>query len=194
MKRIIMLVVVALVMAATLAAGSGAALAVTKQGGPGNDLILGTEGPDDLGGGFGSDSVIGLGANDVLGGGLLGDNDPAEKSPHRADRMIGGPGNDFMYGDLGADLILGGAGDDFLLDGEFRGGASDLMFGGPGNDVLYPRNDPAGSDLIMCGAGTDVAHVDRADVVVGCERVLYRFITSAEFAQYLAERGLQGRV
>jgi hypothetical protein len=33
-----------------------------------------------------------------------------------------------------------------------------------------------------------------ADVVVGCERVLYRFITSAEFAQYLAERGLQGRV
>jgi hypothetical protein len=46
----------------------------------------------------------------------------------------------------------------------------------------------------VCGAGTDVAHVDGADVVVGCERVLFRFITEAEFKQYVAERGLQGRV
>jgi Ca2+-binding RTX toxin-like protein len=102
MRRAILLLTV---MAATLAVASGVALAVTMQGGPGNDVVLGTEGPDDLGGGFGSDSIIGLGGNDVMVGGFLtpstGEEPPEEVSPNRDDSMIGGLGNDFMNGDRG---------------------------------------------------------------------------------------------
>ena len=58
------------------------------------------------------------------------------------------------------------------------------VVGGPGNDVLWPRNDPAGQDLTLCGAGTDIAYVDRADVIVGCEIVVFDDATEAEFEQY----------
>ena len=68
MRRSILLLTV---LAATLALASGVALAVTRQGGPGNDVVLGTNGPDDLGGGFGSDTIIGFGGKDVMWGGLL---------------------------------------------------------------------------------------------------------------------------
>jgi hypothetical protein len=39
----------------------------------------------------------------------------------------------------------------------------------------------------VCSVGTNVAHVDRADVVVGRERALFRFITNAEFAPNFGE-------
>jgi Ca2+-binding RTX toxin-like protein len=184
--------------AATLAIASGVALAVSRVGGPGNDVVLGTEGPDDLGGGSGSDSIIGLGSKDVMSGGLPaprpGELPPHEVGPNNDDRMIGGSNNDILRPNWGADHILGGTGDDILTDGESAGGAYDVLIGGTGNDVLIPFNDPAGQDLTVCSAGTDVAYVDRADVVVGCERVLFRSPTEAEFEHYLAERGLQGRV
>jgi Ca2+-binding RTX toxin-like protein len=110
--------------------------------------------------------------------------------------MIGGSDNDTLRPDMGSDQIVGGTGHDMLFDGEDVGGkGNDVLIGGTGNDVLFPRNNnPAGQDLTVCGAGTDVAYVDQADVVVGCERVLFRDSTPAEFNQYLAERGLQGRV
>jgi Ca2+-binding RTX toxin-like protein len=192
MRRAILLLTV---MAATLVVASGVALAVTTQAGPGNDIVLGTDGPDDLGGGYGSDIMNGGSGKDVLGGGYLVEPPRNEGRPNNDDVMNGGSGNDFMYGDLGADQILSGAGDDFLLDGEFRGGAYDVLVGSSGDDVLYPHNfKPAGQDLAVCGAGTDVAYIDHADVVVGCEKVVYSFIPEAQFNQYLAERGLQGRV
>jgi Ca2+-binding RTX toxin-like protein len=186
------------VLAATLALASGVALAVTRQGGPGNDVVLGTAGPDDLGGGSGSDAIIGFGGKDVMWGGLLpprpGELPPPEVGPNNDDSMIGGSDNDMLRPNMGSDRIVGGSGDDILTDGENAGGSYDILKGGPGNDVLYPLNDPARQDLSVCGAGTDVAPVDRADVVVGCERVLFRDATDAEFEQYLAERGLLGRV
>ena len=40
----------------------------------------------------------------------------------------------------------------------------------------------------MCGAGMDIAYVDRADLVVGCERVLLRKPTCAEEKQIQADR------
>jgi hypothetical protein len=108
--------------------------------------------------------------------------------------LVGGTGNDLLYGDFGSDLIVGGLGHDILGDGELRDGASDLLIGGWGNDFLGPFNAPAGTDLTLCGAGWDVAYVDRADVVIGCERVRYRFPTNAEIVRALAQRGLLGRV
>ncbi len=82
--------------------------------------------------------------------------------------MIGGSDNDLMDGNLESDQILGSTGDDILLDGELEGSSYNVLIAGPGNDVLWPRNDPVGQDLSWCGAGTDIAHVDRADVMVGC--------------------------
>jgi hypothetical protein len=48
MREVILLLTV---IAATLVVASGAALAVTTQGGPGNDVVLGTDGSDYLGAG-----------------------------------------------------------------------------------------------------------------------------------------------
>lgn len=58
-------------------------------------------------------------------------------------------GDDELYGDRGRDLIFGGAGDDFVeaKDGE--------------------------ADVIGCGAGDDVASVDRFDRVEGDCEALY---------------------
>jgi Ca2+-binding RTX toxin-like protein len=195
MKHVILLLTV---IAATLVIASGVALALTRVGGPGNDVVLGTEGPDDLGGGLGSDSIIGLGSKDVTWGGLPpprpGELPPHEVGPNNDDRLIGGSNNDILRPNWGADHVLGGSGNDILTDGESVRGAHDVLIGGTGDDVLIPFNDPAGQDLSVCSAGRDVAYVDRSDVVVGCERVLFRSPTEAEFEHYLAERGLQGGV
>jgi hypothetical protein len=161
------------VLAATLVVASGVALAVT---------VFGTEGPDDVVGGTGNDSILGLGGNDVMYGGSGND------------FMEGDSGNDFVYGNTGSDRITGGTGDDILGDGEAAGGPYDVLKGESGNDVLAPINGPAGQDLTMCGAGTDIAYVDRADLVVGCERVLMREPTCAEENEIQAERGLLGRL
>ena len=48
------------VMAAMLVMASGVALAATKFGGPGNDILIGTNGPDQLFGGAGNDEIDGL--------------------------------------------------------------------------------------------------------------------------------------
>ena len=46
----------------------------------------------------------------------------------------------------------------------------------------------------MCGAGTDIAYIDEADLAVGCERVLLRPPTCAEEKKIQAERGFLGRI
>ena len=157
MREVILLLTV---IAATLVVASGVALAVSTQGGPRNDVVLGTDGSDHLGGGVGSDTIIGSG------------------------------GNDFMWGNMGSDRIVGGTGNDILLDGESAGGAYDILIGGAGNDFLWPRNTPAGQDLTLCGAGMDVAHVDNADIVIGCEMKWVRDPTNAEVNEYFKQRGL----
>ena len=191
MRRAILLLTV---LAVTLVVASGVALAVTSQGGPGNDVVLGTDGPDDLGGGYGSDTIVGLGGKDFLWGGdrppSPGAFPPPEVGPNNDDIMTGGTDNDFLWGNRGSDRIVGGTGDDILLDGESAGGAYDILIGSTGNDVLYPRNVPAGQDLAVCGGGMDVAHVDKADIVIGCERVRFRDPTNAELERYFKERGL----
>lgn len=63
------------------------------------------------------------------------------------DAVLGGPGDDVIWGHELDDCLDGGAGDD-RLDG------------GPGEDVL------------ICGAGRDTARVTKGDSVRGCERVI----------------------
>ena len=76
----------------------------------------------------------------------------------RADRINGRGGADRIAGRGGADVLIGGAG-------------HDVIAGGPGRDVIRARDRRL--DTIDCGAGRDVAFVDRAeDGVYDCERLV----------------------
>ncbi len=83
-----------------------------------------------------------------------------------ADVLRGLEGDDCLEGAGGNDLLVGGAGNDVLKGGP----GQNTLNGGSGNDTIRARNGRA--DLVLCGAGTrDVAEVDFADAVSGCERV-----------------------
>ena len=64
------------------------------------NVIVGTEGPDELFGSNKRDAIFGLGGDDVVRG------------FNGADLICGGEGNDGLVGGQGSDLILGGNGDE----------------------------------------------------------------------------------
>ncbi len=131
------------VLAVALVAG-GIVLAKVIRGAPGGQTINGTPGPDRLAGGGGNDRINGL---------------------EGRDRLRGGRGNDTLVGGPGRDVIVGGRGRDAL---NMRRG---VQLDGVGNDVIRARDH--GPDEVNCGAGDDVAYVDRAeDGVFDCERVI----------------------
>jgi len=127
----------------------------TLSGGPGDDILVGSNCLDNLFGGLGKDFIAGLGGRDVI----LGDstferlwpvprdqlaqepdfpyytygNFPRELAEGDDDVLFGGTGGDEIWGQGGDDWISGGEGDDFIVGG--RG--SDTMLGGAGNDVIY---------------------------------------------------------
>jgi Ca2+-binding RTX toxin-like protein len=124
MKR---LAVLALTVALGLA--GGAASAVVKDGGGGNDRLTGTASKDTLRGKGGNDRLDGLGGDDLL---------------------LGGPGNDQLKGGPGLDDLGGGDGNDRIVSGA-ADNRNDRIYGGPGNDVLYVW----GSDDVDADIGDD---------------------------------------
>jgi Ca2+-binding RTX toxin-like protein len=108
------------------------------RGGAGNDFLWGQSGNDQLKGETGDDVLSGDAGDDVLWGGNSTDTlfDPdQEYSPDQLvgyDYLIGGSGNDTLYGEAGVDILLGGTGND-VLDG---GDGLDILIGGSGNDIL----------------------------------------------------------
>jgi hypothetical protein len=90
-------------------------------------------------------------------------------------RLIGTNRHDVIYGRGGADVIKGRAGKDVLRGGRgrdrvFGGKGFDRLKGGRGGDRIKARDGKP--DEIDCGAGRDVATVDRAeDGVFDCERL-----------------------
>jgi Ca2+-binding RTX toxin-like protein len=82
------------------------------------------------------------------------------------DQLYGGWGNDRLVGGSGADVLWGGVGRDRLVGGP----GTNYISGGPGRDSISAAN--GSEDTIDCGTGRDVARVDRFDFVRGCERVL----------------------
>ncbi len=162
------------------------ALAATIDGGPGNERLRGTQGPDQISGNAGHDRIFGFGAADQLSGG------------DGRDRLFGGRGDDTITGDAGRDRLSGGAGDDTQDGGPgrdviFANVGVDTSNGGDGNDILWalarkdvaagPGVDQVGDtlnggagndrfrtrdgevDRITCGAGDDRAFLDQFDVV-----------------------------
>jgi Ca2+-binding RTX toxin-like protein len=140
----------------------------------------------------------------------VGDNGPNTlRGTNEGDNLVGQGGNDDIFGLGGRDAVVGGAGRDVMQGGpppprpevpprcEASANNNDDLTGGAGNDFLWVRDTPfpvPPKDLVLCGAGWDVASVDRVDVVVGCERLMFRHPTHEEHVQVLAKRGLGGRV
>ncbi|MEZ5854193.1 MAG: calcium-binding protein [Hyphomicrobiaceae bacterium] len=100
-----------------------------------------------------------------------------ETTEARDDTMVGGVGDDKMFGMSGNDLLKGGQGDDQLWgnsgDDDLRGGkGDDALHGGSGNDAMRggAGNDTlegnSGNDTMHGGAGNDVLHGDSGDDVM----------------------------
>jgi len=90
------------------------------------------------------------------------------KGTQRADRLTGTTAGDRMLGLAGNDVLKGLAGDDCLTGGAGRdrligGAGKDQLVGGAGPDTVRARDRVA--DRVTCGAGRDVAVVDKVDRV-----------------------------
>ncbi len=94
------------------------------------------------------------------------------------DKQYGGGGNDTIFANQGQDESWGGDGNDVLwalsrydVHGK-HDMSGDTLHGGNGNDTFRTRDGER--DVIDCGAGYDVAILDRKDVLVdpgACEVV-----------------------
>ncbi|TAN71110.1 MAG: hypothetical protein EPN17_02870 [Methylobacter sp.] len=155
----------------------------TVDGGSGNDSLTGGIGDDQLSGGLDDDTVVGSDGNDSLYGnagvnliqGGKGDDYIRSDGQDIIDAglgndviatygggasVIGGEGNDNIYGDSsGGETLLGGNGDDtighvgLVYNGSWSGGnGSDLIDGGAGNDFMH---GDWGDDTILGGDGLD---------------------------------------
>lgn len=149
------------------------------QGDSGNDTIFGSLGDDTIDGGTGEDvldfsgavsalnialdlgtasgadigndlvanfeTLIGGGGNDIIFGSALGEHIAAGAGN---DTVLGGAGNDTLLGGGGADSLSGGSGDDDL----FGGNQNDTLNGGTGDDKIDGGD---GNDTIFGGSGND---------------------------------------
>lgn len=83
------------------------------------------------------------------------------------DVLCGFGGNDSLVGRGNSDTLVAGAGADFLDGGPGR----DLLLADEGDDTILASDGE--TDRIDCGAGSDLAVVDRSDQVANCESVVY---------------------
>ena len=72
------------------------------------------------------------------------------------DRIVAGPGEDFLEGGAGNDEVTGGGGFDFVK-------------AGAGDDQVFVRDGVV--DHVNCGDGTDTVQADAGDLLSGCESV-----------------------
>lgn len=135
-------------------------------GGPGDDILQGSDGPDRIEGGPGSDVLYGFGGDDRLFGDVGNG-----VSALDTDVFYGGTGDDDMIGGVGVNIMfpwsqspfdLAGnfvkppeeTGNNRVLGSRFRG---DKLYGGTGLDFLYgfgPYNNPAEQDQLFRVDGT----------------------------------------
>lgn len=117
---------------ATIADHSGLIL-----GTPGNDVIIGDNGANNVSGGGGNDRICGLGGQDLLFGDEGNDRISAGKGP---DSVSGGFGNDLIFGDNGNDHLVGNDDDDTLVGGLGADTFSGNGLFGVGVDVCHQGN------------------------------------------------------
>jgi len=126
----------------------------TLVGGNGDDVLFGGNGDDVLKGGPGNDAMSsgpGFGADLLIGG----DGNDFMICADDGCEHFAGPGNDIIVdGSMRAEAILGGEGDDWLYDGDGHDGG---MFGDGGNvfDLLAGLGKEGGDDVMGGGPGQD---------------------------------------
>jgi hemolysin type calcium-binding protein len=145
----------------TLTGGAGDDLLV---GGEGNDVMDGQGGADIFAGQNGTDRadyVSRTGPVTVSLDGQANDGAAGERDNVLDDveTIRGGSGNDSLTGNGNRNFLIGGPGDDFIFG---LGGAHDDLNGGPGDDHLFAVDGL--SDDVSCGDGADQAQVDLQDV------------------------------
>jgi Ca2+-binding RTX toxin-like protein len=118
----------------------------------GDDVIVGSDGDDNIDAGPGDDFVCGGPGDDSLDGGDGGD------------VVIGGPGDDGPSGGPGNDTLVGGAGDD---DPE-GGPGHDFIVGGDGDDWIKSSDDDE-VDKVQAGDGFDICFFSAGDELNNCE-------------------------
>ncbi|MBN1942132.1 MAG: hypothetical protein JW849_02455 [Phycisphaerae bacterium] len=118
------------------------------------NVVMGTEGNDDLSGTSGDDLIFGLGGNDCI---FAAEGNDVVYGGYGVDYIDGGLGNDEIYGEEDDDFIEGGAGDD-VIDG---GLGDDEMEGEEGDDTIYGNygddflEGEEGVDTLYGGEGND---------------------------------------
>ncbi|MEM7286511.1 MAG: sulfatase-like hydrolase/transferase [Actinomycetota bacterium] len=131
-------------------------------GTPGDDVIVGSDGPDLIDGGAGDDLICGKQGDDVVDGGdgddriALGKGDDVADGGRGADEILGQSGSDTIDGGRGSDLINGGSSGDVLNGGN----SPDVIYGKKGDDSLQGNK---GDDTLYGGSGSDLIEGGKHD-------------------------------
>ena len=126
---------------------------------PNANVVIGTDGDDNINGTSGSDLIASFNGTDTVNG--LAGNDKI-LGGSGVDTINGGDNDDHIYGYAGADILSGDADADKILGGldndTIRGGAGDDdLRGEAGNDTIYTGS---GSDTVTGGLGDDTIIID----------------------------------
>ena len=121
-----------------------------------NDIIRGGIGADFMDGGVGIDTAsyegdtlgVRVSLNRGKGYGPLSGEANGDTLVN-IENLIGGSGNDRLFGDVNDNDIRGGSGNDFMSGQE----GNDVLYGNNGSDTIFGR---LGDDVIVGGAGDDV--------------------------------------
>ena len=132
----------------------------------GDDVIIGTDGPELINGNGGNDTICaGRGDDWIVGN----SGDDMIKGEGGADTIYGNDDNDFIIGDAGDDNIYGGDHDDYIA-GQ-RG--EDEIYGEDGIDALVDYGEASGIDDFDCGDDADTVILDKdIDQETNCETVV----------------------
>lgn len=146
----------------------GGLMADAMFGGPGDDKLDGRTGADYFNGGAGTDTadyserhaplIISLGSAALKNDGAFGEE--GDDIDISVENVLGGHGDDVIYGSSVANNIVGGEG----VDKIYGYGGNDTLAGGDGNDSLYGGADAdnlkgdAGNDKLFGEAGNDLLY------------------------------------
>ncbi|MDY0328392.1 MAG: hypothetical protein RBR07_09105, partial [Arcobacteraceae bacterium] len=111
------------------------------------DIITGSETRNVFVGMDGDDTITGIAGNNIIYGGAMERNSVSTD----ADLLIGGTGDDTIYGAAGADDLRGGLGDDTI----YGGFGNDIIKSGIGEDLLYGE---AGDDSFVFEAADNMTN------------------------------------